>query len=106
MPETAWFETAPDWVCEILFPSTARDDRVVKMPIYARAGVGHIWLLDPELRTLEVYALESERWVLLEATGTSPGLPPAVRRRPDRLGGSLGLIYRGVSRRYSCDSLA
>ncbi len=67
MPETAWFETPPDWVCEILSPSTARDDRVVKMPIYARAGVGHLWLLDPDLRTLEVYGLESGRWVLLES---------------------------------------
>jgi Uma2 family endonuclease len=67
LPEAAWFEMAPDWVCEILSPSTARDDRVVKMPIYARAGVGHLWLIDPDLRTLEVYALESGRWVLLES---------------------------------------
>jgi len=66
LPETAWFEIVPDWVCEILSPSTARDDRVVKMRIYARAGVGHLWLLDPDLRTLEVYGLESFRWVLLE----------------------------------------
>jgi Uma2 family endonuclease len=78
LPETAWFETAPDWVCEILSPSTARDDRVVKMPIYARAGVGHLWLLDPDLRTLEVYGLESKRWVLLESHGDEArvsGLP-------------------------------
>jgi len=66
MPETAWFETPPDWVCEILSPSTARDDRVVKMPIYAKAEVGHLWLIDPDLRTLEVYSAESGRWVLLE----------------------------------------
>jgi Uma2 family endonuclease len=67
LPETAWFETVPDWICEILCPSTARDDRVVKMPIYARAGVGHLWLLDPALCTLEVYGLESGRCVLLES---------------------------------------
>lgn len=67
LPETAWFEIAPDWACEILSPSTARDDRVVKMPIYARAGVGHLWLVDPDLRTLEVFVLESGRWVLLES---------------------------------------
>ena len=67
LPETAWVEAAPDWVCEILSPSTARDDRVVKMPIYAQAGVGHLWLVDPDLRTLEVYGLESTRWVLLES---------------------------------------
>ncbi|MFY9976192.1 MAG: Uma2 family endonuclease [Chromatiaceae bacterium] len=67
MPETAWFGIAPDWVCEILSPSTAREDRVLKMPIYARAGVSHLWLVDPDLRTLEVYSLESGRWVLLES---------------------------------------
>jgi Uma2 family endonuclease len=65
LPETAWFGIAPDWVCEILSPATARDDRVEKMPIYARAGVGHLWLVDANLRTLEVYGLESGRWPLL-----------------------------------------
>jgi Uma2 family endonuclease len=58
---------APDWTCEILSPSTARDDRVVKMPIYAREGVAHIWLVDPDLRTLETYALEKGRRLLLQA---------------------------------------
>lgn len=67
LPETAWFELAPDWICEILSPSTARDDRVEKMPIYAREGVSHIWLVDPEIRTLEVYSQEQGRWVLLQA---------------------------------------
>ncbi len=65
LPETAWFELAPDWVCEILSPSTAREDRVVKMPIYAREGVSHLWLVDPELKTLETYSLEDGRWLLL-----------------------------------------
>jgi len=65
MPDTAWFELAPDWVCEILSPGTARFDRVQKMPIYAEAGVGHLWLIDPDLRTLEAYAREGTRWVLL-----------------------------------------
>lgn len=65
LPETAWFELAPNWACEILSPSTAREDRVVKMPIYAREGIPHLWLVDPELRTLETYALADGRWVLL-----------------------------------------
>jgi Uma2 family endonuclease len=67
LPETAWFELAPDWVCEILSPATARDDRVVKMPLYARESVGHIWLIDPDQKTLEAYALQDERWLLLGA---------------------------------------
>jgi Uma2 family endonuclease len=65
VPETPWFDLAPDWACEILSPSTARTDRVLKMRIYAEHGVAHLWLLDPDLRTLEAYGLESGRWVLL-----------------------------------------
>jgi Uma2 family endonuclease len=76
MPETAWFGIAPDWVCEILSPSTAREDRVVKMPIDARAGVSHLWLVDPDLRTLEVYSLESGRWVLLESHRDDASVAP------------------------------
>jgi Uma2 family endonuclease len=52
------FELAPDWTCEVLSPSTAPIDRADKMPIYAREHVGHVWLIDPLLRTLEVYRLD------------------------------------------------
>ncbi len=66
LPETAWFEQAPDWVCEVLSPSTARVDRALKMPVYAREGVSHLWLVDPDPRTLEVYALgKGGHWTLL-----------------------------------------
>ncbi len=67
LPETAWFELAPDWVCEVLSPSTARTDRAVKMPLYAREGVPHLWLVDPDARTLEIYHLQANHhWLLLE----------------------------------------
>lgn len=66
LPETAWFELAPDWVCEILSPSTARIDRAEKLPIYANAGVAHAWLVDPDARTLEVFANQSGKWLLLD----------------------------------------
>jgi len=65
LPETAWFELAPDWVCELPSPSTARLDRVEKLPIYAAEGVAHCWLVDPDLRTLEVFRNENGRWLLL-----------------------------------------
>jgi Uma2 family endonuclease len=65
LPDTACFELAPDWACEILSPSTARIDRVEKLPIYAAEGVQHCWLVDPDLRTLEVFQNESGRWLLL-----------------------------------------
>ncbi len=56
LPETAFFETVPDWVCEILSPSTAGIDRIKKMPIYHKQGVSHLWIIDPspDVRSLEV----------------------------------------------------
>ena len=65
LPDAAAFELAPDWVCEVLSPSTAATDRAEKMPIYARERVGHIWLVDPIAQTLEAYRLEQGRWSLL-----------------------------------------
>ena len=70
LPETAWFELAPDWICEVLSPATAKVDRLEKIPLYAQAGVGHLWLIDPDLRTLEVYALQADgHWLLLATLG-------------------------------------
>lgn len=57
LPETAYFALAPDWICEVLSKSTEEIDRGEKMPIYAREGVAHAWLVDPLARTVEAYAL-------------------------------------------------
>jgi Uma2 family endonuclease len=65
LPDAAWFELAPDWVCEVLSPGTMRFDRIQKMPIYAASGVKHIWLIDPELRTLEAFENRDGRWTLI-----------------------------------------
>jgi Uma2 family endonuclease len=62
-------EIAPNWVCEVVSPTTARTDRVRKMPVYAREQVEHLWLVDPILRTLEVYRLEEQRWVVVSTHG-------------------------------------
>ena len=59
-----WISVAPDWVCEILSPSTAKTDKTDKMPVYGQFGVSHVWLLDPLARTLDVFRLESTRWVV------------------------------------------
>ncbi|MCI0573944.1 MAG: Uma2 family endonuclease [Myxococcaceae bacterium] len=66
MPELpgAFATVAPDWVCEVLSPSTAGLDRVRKLPIYAREGVSHAWVIDPQSRTLEVFRLAGGSWVL------------------------------------------
>jgi len=68
LPETAWFDLPPDWVCEILSPSTARVDRIIKMPIYAREGVAHLWLVDPDLKSLEAFELNDNGYWTLIAT--------------------------------------
>lgn len=65
LPSAAYFSVAPDWLCEVLSPSTKAVDRRKKLPIYARAGVAHAWLVDPLPQTLDVLRLESERWALV-----------------------------------------
>lgn len=69
VPDASGFDLAPDWICEVLSPSTARVDRVQKMPIYLREGVNHVWLVDPRARTLEVYRRGEGNWVLLQSYG-------------------------------------
>jgi Uma2 family endonuclease len=77
LPHTAAFELAPDWVCEVLSPSTAALDRVEKMPVYARACVRHAWLVDPLVKTLEVFRLDAGGWRLVGAF-----TQPRVRAEP------------------------
>lgn len=69
LPATPAIELAPDWVCEIVSPSTEAIDRVRKLAIYARESVTHVWLLNPLTRTLEVLRLENARWVLIMSAG-------------------------------------
>jgi Uma2 family endonuclease len=64
-PDAPYFTLAPDWVCEVISPSTGRIDRTRKMGIYAREGVGHLWFVDPLVQTVEVYRGESGRWVVV-----------------------------------------
>ncbi len=63
-PQTAWIETSPDWVCEVLSPSTQRADRTDKLAIYAAYEVGHCWYVDPIAKTLEVFERRSDKWLL------------------------------------------
>ncbi|MEI8256915.1 MAG: Uma2 family endonuclease [Deltaproteobacteria bacterium] len=70
IPDVAAFTLVPDWVCEVLSPSTARLDRVLKTPAYGTQGVRHVWLVDPIAQTLEVLRLEQGRYVLLLTAAT------------------------------------
>jgi Uma2 family endonuclease len=69
IPRDHRFEVVPDWVCEILSPSTAQKDRALKLPLYARYGVAHAWLVDPLACTLEAFELRQGQWVLLGVIG-------------------------------------
>jgi len=53
---------APDWLAEVLSPSTARYDRITKLPAYERAGVREAWLINPIDRTVSIYQLEGGRY--------------------------------------------
>lgn len=93
VPRVPYFTLAPDWVCEVLSPSTKTLDRVRKRRIYAREGVRHVWLIDPEERTLEVFRLEEGQW----AQGGTYAGEARVRAAPfEALELELGVLWLPV----------
>jgi Uma2 family endonuclease len=78
VPDEAWTALPPDWVCEVLSPSTARIDRGRKLRIYAEAGVTHAWLVSPIERTLEVLRLHEGSWMIVHVFSGSE----SVRAEP------------------------
>ena len=56
-------DVVPDWVCEVLSPSTRAHDQRVKRPLYAQAGVAWMWVVDVDARTVVVSQNESGRWL-------------------------------------------
>ena len=67
-PDEPFLTLAPDWICEVLTPSTAALDRTRKLPAYARAGVSHVWLVDPAAHTLEVFQRVKRGWLLVDTS--------------------------------------
>jgi Uma2 family endonuclease len=90
LPENAWIDVAPDWICEVLSPSTEHYDRGDKRTIYADAGVGHVWHVDPVLKMLEVFELRERKWLLFGVfhDDASVSAPPFTQP-----GFSLGLLW-------------
>jgi Uma2 family endonuclease len=78
LPETAWFATTPDWVCEVLSPSTMHLDRGTKLDVYAAAGIPWAWLVDPIGKLIEVYERTDAGWLrkAVATTETEAALPP------------------------------
>ncbi|MEL6185983.1 MAG: Uma2 family endonuclease [Myxococcota bacterium] len=94
MPEIdvsqAFYSEIPQWVCEVLSPSTMGKDRVRKLPKYGAAGVEHAWLIEPLAQTLEVFRLDGGTWSLV-FTHEGPG---AVRAEPfDAVEVDLGELW-------------
>jgi Uma2 family endonuclease len=65
IPNAAALSLPPDWLCEIISPSSVRHDRIAKMRAYARNGAAAVWLVDPIARTLENHRLDDGRWLVV-----------------------------------------
>ena len=66
LPDVAHFTLAPDWVCEVLSPSTEAYDRGRKLRVYRREGITHVWFVDPAERILEVFRLTGDLYALVD----------------------------------------
>jgi Uma2 family endonuclease len=67
LPDEVGITVAPDWICEVLSPSTRTYDLTEKRDIYREHGVAWLWFVDPTARTLEAFALRDGAWVLIAA---------------------------------------
>jgi Uma2 family endonuclease len=69
LPAERSIDVVPDWVCEILSPTTRSHDLRIKRPFYAGAGVPYLWFIDLDARTLMVSQLLNGRWTELAVHG-------------------------------------
>lgn len=77
LPKRGHIGTVPDWLCEVLSPSTRSKDREIKMPLFARYAVPYVWLLDPATSTLETYELRRHELVQTGTFGPDSSLAAA-----------------------------
>jgi Uma2 family endonuclease len=81
----------PDWVCEVLSPSTAKNDLVDKMQTLRACEVPHYWIVDPEHETLTVYRWTREGYVVAIAARRGQ---KQVRAEPfDAIAIDVGLFF-------------
>ncbi len=89
-PDTAYVTRPPDWVCEILSPSTREIDLLEKRPLYAHECVGYLWLIEPTDRTLEAFELHEGHWMLIASAKDDD---PVTARPFDAITFSLGDLW-------------
>jgi Uma2 family endonuclease len=88
--KNAWLEIEPDWICEVLSPSTEAYDKGAKRRIYATYGVNHLWHLDPRTKVLEVFLRQDTSWLLThDFTGEEDVCAPPF----EAITFSLGLLW-------------
>ncbi len=96
LPDEAYFSTPPDWICEVLSQSTEKVDRARKLAIYALNRVGHVWLLHPIHRTLEVFRLSGDTWTLMKVYSDKD---ETIRAEPfEEVEIPLGLLWQKPQR--------
>ncbi|MGE0402850.1 MAG: Uma2 family endonuclease [Kofleriaceae bacterium] len=64
-PDSTYFDLVPDWVCEILSPSTRKFDLGTKREVYGKAGVAHLWFIEPAIQTITLYGLVGDKYALI-----------------------------------------
>lgn len=73
LPDAPFIDVRPDWVCEVASPSTRALDRGKKLAVYERAGVTHVWLIEPLDKFLEVLELDGPTYRIVDrADGDAP----------------------------------
>jgi Uma2 family endonuclease len=65
MTAETWVTEPPILVAEVLSRSTRSEDTVRKSMEYAEGGIGQYWIVDPDLRTIEVLANHAGAWDVL-----------------------------------------
>jgi Uma2 family endonuclease len=92
-PDAPHFALRPDWVCEVLSPSTRTYDLTAKRAIYARHGVNHLWFVDPDAKTLEAFELRGGSWTLIAALHDNEIVSIAPF---DAVGFDLGVLWTDI----------
>ncbi len=86
---------APDWIVEIVSPSTAAKDNIEKLALYERNGVKEYWIVHPAYRIATVYTLGPDRLY-----GRPKSYPETEKIEPVALPGlsvNLKTVFKGVS---------
>jgi Uma2 family endonuclease len=76
--EEKYVSAAPDLVVEVLSPGTTDRDRRPKFRLYARFGVRELWIVDPNVRAIEVFGNVGGRFHLVSTFGRSDTLRSAA----------------------------